>query len=165
MFAGLLLPAVFVIIIGLTGCARKIISPGETGQNVLPSPEIVGKPGTGRTHSDSRMIASHSLVMEGYALLIDGNFDGAIRILERAVGLNPSDGTGYYYLAESWIGEKDYKLALQFNRLACMYLRANRKWTDCARIQKKKIEELIKQKENPGGSVSPEADFQSSAID
>lgn len=90
------------------------------------------------------MMASHSLTLEGYQLLQKNDFDGAIRILERAVGINPSDGPGYFYLAEAWIGKNNFNLASQFNRLAAMYLRDDPAWVRQAEFQKKRIKTGLK---------------------
>lgn len=116
-------------------------TPPEKG---LPAPEIVEKPDSTNTAPDSRMLASHSLTQEGYQLLKKKDYDGAIRILERAVGVNPSDGPGYYYLAEAWLNKKNYNLASQFNRLALLYLRGDTTWANRAENQKKRINTGVK---------------------
>ncbi len=135
----------FVLLIAvlffLSGCVSTGIKT-ETGKDELPEPEIVKQEERNRLVSASRPNASHSLTQEGYELLCKKDYDGAIRLLERAVGINPSDGTGYYYLAEAWIGKKNYQLATQFNRLASIYLRKSDKWIELARIQKKRLKEL-----------------------
>lgn len=105
----------------------------------LPTPEIVEKPDSMNVVPDSRMLASHSLTQEGYQLLKKKDLDAAIRILERAVGINPSDGPGYYYLAEAWINKNNFNLASQFNRLALLYLRSDPTWAERAERQKKRI--------------------------
>ncbi len=132
-----------VVVTGLSGCAKKTVKTDTIYSNELPVPEIVGRPGLENRPPDSRMIASHNLVLEGYDLLVKGDFDNSIRQLERAVGINPSDGPGYYYLAEAWFWKKDFKLAKQFNQLAIIYLRANQQWKDRVEFQKKRIEELM----------------------
>ena len=124
-----------------SGCASTGLKT-ETGGESLPEPEIIKQLERNRLVTDSRTNASHSLTLEGYNLLCKKDYTGAIRLLERAVGVNPSDGPGYYYLAEAWIGKKNYQLAFQFNRLASIYLRKNNKWADLTTVQRKRIKEL-----------------------
>jgi len=88
-------------------------------------------------------MASHSLTTGGYELLEKGDADGALRLLEKAVGINPSDGPGYYYLAEAWIAKSDYTQAARFNKLAEIYLRRDRTWASRARDQKRRINEKL----------------------
>lgn len=106
----------------------------------LPEPEKIAPPDS--SASGSRINASHSLTRDGYRLLCKKDYDGAIRLLEKAVGINPSDGPGYFYLSEAWIGKKNYKLAFQFNRLASIYLRENRRWAQRTQFQKKAIDSM-----------------------
>lgn len=110
----------------------------------LPEPEVVDGQNGDAASPGSRVMASHSLTLNGYKLLKKKDYDGAIRILERAVGINPVDGPGYYYLAEAWIGKKNYNLASHFNDLAFIYLRSDEQWLRRAEMQKKKISHNIK---------------------
>lgn len=138
---------VFVVIVLFTLSACVGVQPvpeKETDLGRLPSPEIIEKPDSQDNAPDSRMMASHSLILEGYQLLKKNDYDGAIRILERAVGLNPSDGPGYFYLAEAWLGKKNFNLASQFNDLAAMYLRSDPTWSQRAKSQKKRINRGVK---------------------
>lgn len=142
----------------ITACLKKVYGPGlwltailmisacagvtpppqrETG---LPAPEMVSPPASTGHADDSRRLASYSLIREGYELLAKNNFEGAIRVLERAVGINPADGQGYYYLAEAWLGKADFELAARFNDLAGLYLRDNPVWSRRVLWQKERIE-------------------------
>jgi len=132
---------IFTMLFFFSGCASTGLKT-ETGGKKLPEPEIIKQLERNRLVTESRTNASHSLTLEGYNLLCKKDYTGAIRLLERAVGVNPSDGPGYYYLAEAWIGKKNYQLAFQFNRLASIYLRKNNKWADLTKVQKKRIKEL-----------------------
>lgn len=58
----------------------------------------------------------------GRRLLESGDPDAAISVLERAVGLNPTNGENYYYLSEAWLAKGDTTQAEKFNRLAGLYL-------------------------------------------
>jgi predicted Zn-dependent protease len=57
--------------------------------------------------------------------LQDDRPDDAIRVLERAVSLHPSNGENYFYLAEAWLAKKDTTQAEEFNRLAHLYLKGD----------------------------------------
>ncbi|BCS95729.1 hypothetical protein DSLASN_13610 [Desulfoluna limicola] len=123
----------------------------STGDGSLPAPELIAPPDKSQGYQDSRTIASHNLTSQGYELLERGDIDGALRLLERAVGINPSDGPGYYYLAEAWIAKDNLDLASRFNSLASIYLRKDRTWTRQAKDQKRRIDA----KRNDGQSVTP----------
>jgi predicted Zn-dependent protease len=69
-----------------------------------------------------RALASLRLTEQGRMLLESGRPDDAISVLERAVGLNPTNGENYFYLAEAWIAKGDMVQAEEFNRLAALYL-------------------------------------------
>ena len=122
----------------MSACAG--VTPPPQPETGLPAPEMVAPPDSAGHADDSRRQASYSLVREGYELLTKNNFDGAIRALERAVGINPSDGQGYYYLAEAWLESGNSQLAARFNALAALYLRDNAAWDQRVRWQKERIE-------------------------
>ncbi len=69
-----------------------------------------------------RQTASLQLSDQGRILIERKNYDDAIRILERAIALNPHNGENYYYMAEAWLGKGSAAQAGEFNRLAGMYL-------------------------------------------
>jgi len=69
-----------------------------------------------------RALASLRLTEQGRRLLDSGDPDAAISALERAVGLNPTNGENYYYLSEAWLAKGDTTQAEKFNRLADLYL-------------------------------------------
>ena len=120
------------------GCAMGR-GPATDGAS-LPAPELVAPPNKSKGYKDSRTVASHNLTTRGYDLLQRGDVDGALRLLERAVGINPSDGPGYYYLAESWIAKGNLPMAARFNKLAAIYLRKDRAWSQRSESQKNRIE-------------------------
>lgn len=96
-------------------------------------------PDKGKRQMDSRAAASHNLTAQGHKLLENGDADGALRLLERAVGINPSDGPAYYYLAEAWLAKGNLPMAARFNKLAVTCLRNERNWTIRAKDQTKRI--------------------------
>ncbi len=125
----------------MLGACATVSPPVSTKpETALPAPELVGPPDSGGQAPDSRMLASHSLIREGYRLLTEKKWDAAIRVLEQAVGINPHDGLGYYYLAEAWLGKQNLDLAARFNGLASLYLRGDNIWSERALSQKKRID-------------------------
>lgn len=133
--------AIILLILFTASCVSKGIYKKPSG-SALPEPERFDHKQKAGQGLDSRSNASYNLTLEGYNLLQKKDYNGAIRILERAVGVNPSDGPGYYYLAEAWMVKGSKRLAVQFNRLASIYLRNSRKWADRAEDQRKRIKDM-----------------------
>jgi tetratricopeptide (TPR) repeat protein len=92
--------------------------------------------------SDPRARASMQLTEQGRAFLEEGRPDDAISVLERAVGLDPTNGQNYYYLADAWLLKKNLHQAEEFNRLAGIYLEGHYIWMRRVRKQKALIDEL-----------------------
>lgn len=91
-----------------------------------------------------RMSASLEMTKQGERLLESGRPDDAIRVLEQAVSLDPSNGQSYYYLSEAWLakGEENLPQAAQFNRLAGIYLASDDEWMGKVESQRVRIEEV-----------------------
>ena len=90
---------------------------------------------------EPRAIASLELTTQGKNLLAQGQPDGAIRLLERAIQLSPTNGQNYYYLAEAWLMKKNVVQALEFNDLARIYFTDDKIWLDRAEKQRERIDE------------------------
>lgn len=75
-----------------------------------------------------RLAASRHLTEEARKLLETGKPDEAIRTLERAVNLSPTNGQNFYYLSEAWMMKKDIRQAEEFNGLAARYLKDDSMW-------------------------------------
>lgn len=73
-------------------------------------------------------------------LLERGRTDDAISLLERAMGLHPTNGENYYYLAEAWLLKGRTAQAEEFNRLAGIYLEKDARWMGRVIQQRKRIE-------------------------
>jgi len=86
-----------------------------------------------------RRTASLQLTDQGRILIERGSFDDAIRILERAIALNPHNGENYYYMAEAWLAKGSPAQAGEFNRLAGMYL-DRALWSQRVEDQRREIE-------------------------
>ncbi|MEW5909473.1 MAG: hypothetical protein AB1659_06725 [Thermodesulfobacteriota bacterium] len=67
--------------------------------------------------------------------------ESAIRTLERAVSLHPNHGENYFLLAEAWRIKGNREQALEFNRLAELYLKHDRTWMDRIELQRSRIEQ------------------------
>ena len=127
--------AVFFLLVA--GCATGRVPTSPSSD--LDKPQLISPPNKSRNYQDSRILASHSLTIKGHELLQSGDPEGAIRLLERAVGINPSDGLGYYFLAEAWFLKGNAVLAARFNKLAALYLRGDPRWAAHAESQRKRI--------------------------
>jgi predicted Zn-dependent protease len=78
--------------------------------------------------------------MEQARLLIQENRpDEAVRTLERAVNLHPTNGGNYYYLAEAWLMKGNVRQAREFHGLAAVYLRDHAEWKNRLKTQQERI--------------------------
>ena len=75
------------------------------------------------------MAASLRLAESARKLLGDGQVDGALRELARAVSLDPSDAFAYYYLGRAYFMRKNYTQALTFFRRAEIGFNGRHDWT------------------------------------
>lgn len=135
-----LLPVVLVI--SLSACASMRPVTEEPPEEGLPTPEMVRAPGLSghEGHAeDARAAAAHNLVLRGFQRLQARDYDGAVRLLERAVGIHPDNGPAYFYLAEAWLTKAHYDRAARFNDLATLYLRDDPAWRRRAASQKDRI--------------------------
>ena len=113
----------------------KTVAPTEPIQSPkeLPPPEPA---------PDARMLATANLVEQGKNYLDDGKPDQALTVLERALSVYPGNGKTYYYMAEAWVMKKNKRQALEFNRLADMYLSEDQEWRAKVADQQKRIKRL-----------------------
>jgi len=84
------------------------------------------------------------LTDQGRRLLEDRQPDKAIRILEQAVSLHPTNGRNYYYLSEAWLMKGSAAQAREFNLLAEIHLKEDREWMIRVANQADRIAELEK---------------------
>ncbi len=83
--------------------------------------------------------AAIQLTSQGRSVLAAGKPDNAIRLFERAIGLDPNYGECYYYLAEAWLAKGVLSEAREFNNLAADYLKDDPAWTERLRRQQDRI--------------------------
>jgi hypothetical protein len=127
----------FVVSIAVLGCMRAMPSEKPTAPEESIQPEEPAKP-------NPRIIASLQLTEQGRRLLESGEPDSAIRVLEQAISLHPTNGQNYYYLAEAWLMKDVTSEAKKFNRLADMHLKADKRWIERVADQTNRIAELEK---------------------
>ncbi len=101
-----------------------------------------GIPGKNLEDLSPRAQASLRLTDQGRQFLEDGKAGDAIRMLERAINLDPGNGLNYYYLSEAWLYKGNFKQAEEFNRLAHMYLKNSHEWMVRVGEQGGRIDEL-----------------------
>lgn len=88
-----------------------------------------------------RVLASLRLSEQARLYLKAHKPDKAIRILERAINLDPNNGQSYYFLAEAWLLKDLVGQAREFNRLARIYLTgADSSWREKVKRQRERID-------------------------
>lgn len=91
-----------------------------------------------------RVVASLQLTDQGRRLLEERKPDKAIRVLEQAVSLHPTNGRNYYYLSEAWLMKGSAAQAKEFNQLAEIHLKEDSDWMMRVATQADRIAELEK---------------------
>ena len=136
----------FLLSIGLAACVKE-----RPLEEVGPAREAVAgddQQGLEQPAGPSpRAQASLKLTDQGRRLLEAGKTDNAIRVLEQAISLNPSNGQNYYYLSEAWLTKGFTAEARPFNRLAESHLKGDKDWEKLVTRQAErivKLEEKIK---------------------
>ena len=129
-----------------TSCTPRAIKPSsEPIRLPIPDEQIPSEPTVEKLPEvkgpNPRMLASLQLTQQAQSYILAGQADGAIRILERAVALDPSNGQNYYYLAEAWLVKKNMGQALNFNDLAMIHLGSDPDWQKRILDQKQRIEQ------------------------
>jgi len=121
----------------LAGCPKPILK-GE------PSEAEETKPSEAAAEVNPRVAASLQLTDQGRRLLEDRQPDKAIRVLEQAVSLHPTNGRNYYYLSEAWLMKGSAAQAKEFNQLAEIHLKEDSAWMMRVANQADRIAELEK---------------------
>ena len=121
----------------LAGCPKPILKeyPSEGDQSTVP--EVAAK-------ENPRATASLQLTDQGRRLVENKQPDKAIRVLEQAVSLHPTNGQNYYYLAEAWLMKGFADQAKEFNQLAEIHLKEDHQWMIRVGRQADRIAELEK---------------------
>lgn len=89
-----------------------------------------------------RAMASLRLTEQARLMIESKKPDEAIGLLEKAINIDPGNGSNYYYLAEAWMIKGNRTQALEFNRMAEIYLGDNADWKARVQRQKGRIEKM-----------------------
>jgi hypothetical protein len=133
--------ALGLLVVGLAACVkqRPVEETGavhqKTAREEYPAPE---KP----AGASPRALASLELTEQGRRQIEAEQADSAIRVLEQAISLDPSNGHNYYYLAEAWLMKGFSDEARQFNRLAESHLSGDKDWQKLVTRQAERILQL-----------------------
>ncbi|MGD8345373.1 MAG: tetratricopeptide repeat protein [Desulfobacterales bacterium] len=121
----------------LAACSKPVLEgyPSE-GDQITVSGEA--------TEESPQALASLQLTDQGRRLVEDKQPDKAIRVLEQAVSLHPTNGRNYYYLAEAWLMKGFADQAKEFNQLAEIHLKEDHQWMIRVAEQADRIAELEK---------------------
>ena len=121
----------------LAGCPKPMLEgyPSE-GDQITVSEEAAAE--------NPRAVASLQLTDQGRRLVEERQPDRAIRVLEQAVSLHPTNGRNYYYLAEAWLMKGFADQAKEFNHLAEIHLKEDPQWIIRVGRQADRIAEMEK---------------------
>ena len=121
----------------LAGCHKPILKwePTEAEETT---------PSEAAAEENPRVVAALQLTDQGRRLLEERKPDKAIRALEQAVSLDPTNGQNYYYLSEAWLMKGSAAQAKEFNHLAEIHLIEDSAWMIRLAQQADRIAELEK---------------------
>ena len=138
-------PQLYLGIIGVllaAGCAVSSVDIVEEDESRLSTP--LEESFTIQEGLPPREQAAMELTRRGWEHLKKGQPNEAIRLLEKALNLNPTGGQTCYYLSEAWLMSGDSNQAENFNRLAELYLSDDTHWVHRIIRQRDRIAELDK---------------------
>jgi tetratricopeptide (TPR) repeat protein len=138
----LILAGILIYSLGCSTIPSESPPPQEQAQeprSTVPEPEETDQ----RNEPAPRTIASLRLTEQARLLIESKRPDEAIRTLERALNIDPQNGQNYYFLAEAWIVKGNKMQALEFNRMAELYLAKDTVWMSKVLEQKVRIENLF----------------------
>ena len=119
------------------GCPKPPLKGDPSETDAITVPEETAK-------DNPRMLASLQLTDQGRRLVEKRQPDKAIRVLEQAVSLHPTNGQNYYYLSEAWLMKGFADQAKEFNHLAEIHLEDDHQWMIRVGRQADRIAELEK---------------------
>ena len=141
----LAVPCLMIAMIAASACAPRGIPPtpdtAARTERSAPAEQQEKDPAaeSPATEPGPRLLASLELTREARSLIDAGRADHAIRMLERAMALDSSNGQNYYYLSEAWLLKGDTIQAGHFNELAFIHLRTDDTWRPRVLNQKDRI--------------------------
>ena len=136
---------VLLLVFGCATMPPESVTPSirvEEPRATIPSQEPTGRP----QEPAPRTIAALRLTEQAGVLIASQKPDEAIRLLEKALNIDPNNGQNYYYLAEAWIIKGNKTQAIEFNRLAGIYLIEDAVWMQKVQQQKERIENIYEKR-------------------
>ena len=128
---------IILLAAALAGCPKPMLEGYPSGDDQIAADENAAA-------ENPRAVASLQLTEQGRRLVEAREPDRAIRVLEQAVSLHPTNGRNYYYLAEAWLMKGFADQAKEFNQLAEIHLKEDRQWMIRVARQADRIAELEK---------------------
>jgi tetratricopeptide (TPR) repeat protein len=119
----------------LMGCPKPPLKGDPSEADAITVPEE-------KAEENPRAVAALQLTEQGRRLVQERQPDRAIRVLEQAVSLDPTNGQNYYYLSEAWLLKGFADQAREFNRLAEIHLKDDNPWIIRVAKQADRIAEL-----------------------
>ncbi|MDJ0985692.1 MAG: hypothetical protein QNJ26_09115 [Desulfobacterales bacterium] len=121
----------------LTGCPKPPLKGDASEADAITAPDET-------VEENPRAVASLQLTDQGRRHVEARQPDRAIRVLEQAVSLHPTNGQNYYYLSEAWLMKGFADQAKEFNQLAEIHLKDDKQWMIRVAEQADRIAELEK---------------------
>ncbi len=121
----------------LTGCPKPPLKGDASEADAITAPDET-------VEENPRAVASLQLTDQGRRHVEARQPDRAIRVLEQAVSLHPTNGQNYYYLSEAWLMKGFADQAKEFNQLAEIHLKDDNQWIIRVAEQADRIAELEK---------------------
>ncbi len=123
------------------GCAKTIVVPPLSHEDHSIQ---TGIPGKKLEDLSPRAQVSLRLTDQGRRLLSAGKASDALRMLERAINLDSTNGLNYYYLSEIWFYKGRFEHSEEYNRLAQIYLKESPEWMFRVKEQGERIREVLR---------------------
>ena len=121
----------------LAGCSKPSLKAKPPEADSIQASEAAPE-------ENPRVVAALQLTDQGRRLVEERKPDKAIRVLEQAVSLDPTNGQNYYYLSEAWLIKGSAAQAKEFNQLAEIHLKEDSRWMIRVAQQADRIAELEK---------------------
>jgi len=123
------------------GCSSRpvAVAPPLASAPECQQPHPLAEETENPSEPNSRALTSLRFTEQARLYLEARKPDEAIRILERAVNLDPYNGLNYYFLASAYLLKDVPGQAREFNHLAGIYLTVDSSWMEKVERQKERI--------------------------
>jgi tetratricopeptide (TPR) repeat protein len=132
----------FLFTLMVSGCSTRPVAVALPSRSTPESEQTypLAKDTQESTEPNPRSLTSMRFTEQARLYLEARKPDEAIRILERAVNLDPNNGRNYYFLAEAYLLKDVLGQAQEFNRLAGIHLTQDSSWREKVKKQRERIE-------------------------